>query len=71
MVATVQGMRGSVGAVYDLTYLYVTPARGEDGARGGKGETKRDRGRVPSLGELVGTRDLAREGYEFRIHFRR
>jgi hypothetical protein len=27
--------------------------------------------RVPSLAELVGTRDLARAGYEFRIHVRR
>lgn len=26
-MATVQGMRESVGAVYDLTLLYVTPAR--------------------------------------------
>jgi hypothetical protein len=101
-------MRGHVQAVYDLSYVYVTPAsaaggrggqgRGEDRRRSevdiGDGLDKKDgakvdtdeqepdgagtvsgtggkSARVPSLAELVGTRDLARAGYEFRIHVRR
>jgi hypothetical protein len=84
-VATVKGMRGQVEAVYDLSYVYVTPGRQKQGGTahemektGGRGEKTDSRGgvcgrsaRVPRLAELVGTGDLAREGYEFFIHVRR
>ena len=84
-VATVKGMRGHVEAVYDLSYVYVTPGRQQQGGTmhgleksGGRGGNTESRGdgcgksaRVPSLAELVGAGDLAREGYEFLIHVRR
>lgn len=80
-------MREDVGAVYDLTYLYVTPApalshrrlivelpsrkRGSTPRTAEVAKRSTKTGRVPSLAELVGTGDLEKEGYEFRIHVRR
>lgn len=62
-------------AVYDLSFVYITPASSTTKPSQGQGVEQAGQGgksaRVPSLAELVGVRDLSREGYEFLIHVRR
>ncbi|WWC91203.1 uncharacterized protein L201_006145 [Kwoniella dendrophila CBS 6074] len=57
-ISTAQALKDShIKYIYDLTLLYQSP--------------KQYKWRVPSLSDQLGCKDLAKEGYKFKIHVRR